>query len=171
LTSYEEKEHYQNHQNNSSDSDYRAFVQPVTNAVLQYFNNQHIGLDFGSGKDAAVVAVLKERGYQIHAYDPFFLPNFNWEYQKFDFITATEVVEHLHHPLQTFEKLRDALKPNGKLFLMTELLQTETSFANWYYKNDPTHVTFYSVKTIQWLADYLGFSEIITQKRLVVLGL
>lgn len=170
LTTEQEKAHYQNHENVSSNSGYRAFVKPVTNAVMQYFNNKHIGLDFGSGQDAAVVAILKEKGYQIHAFDPFFFPDIEWEEQKFDFITATEVIEHLHHPLQTFIKLRDVLKPNGKLFLMTELLQTEITFGEWYYKNDPTHVIFYSAKTLQWLADYLGFSKVTIQKRLVVMG-
>lgn len=170
LTTEQEKAHYLNHENVSSDLGYRAFVQPITNAVMQCFNNHQVGLDFGSGQDAAVVAILREKGYQIQAYDPFFFPDLNWKKHKFDFITATEVVEHLHHPLHTFKKLKEALKPNGKLFIMTELLPAETSFAHWYYKNDPTHVTFYSVKTMQWLADYLGFSKVTIQKRLVVMG-
>ncbi len=66
---------------------------------MQCFNNHQTGLDFGSGQDAAVVAILKEKGYQIQAYDPFFFPDLNWKKHKFDFITATEVVEHLQHPL------------------------------------------------------------------------
>jgi SAM-dependent methyltransferase len=171
LTLEGEKSHYQNHKNVSSDLGYRAFVQPLTDAVMHHFDNNHKGLDFGSGKDAAVVAVLRENGFQIDAYDPFFYPNKKWNQQQYDFITATEVVEHLHEPIQTFKELKNLLKPKGKLFLMTELYAPQLSFHQWYYKNDPTHVLFYSEKTMQWLADCLGFSRVTIQKRLVILDL
>jgi len=35
---------------------------------------------------------------------------------------------------------------------MTKLAPTKDRFANWYYKKDPTHVSFFSRSTFEWLA-------------------
>jgi hypothetical protein len=35
---------------------------------------------------------------------------------------------------------------------MTKLAQDPAAFAAWHYKNDPTHVCFFSVETWQWWA-------------------
>ena len=40
---------------------------------------------------------------------------------------------------------------------MTKLTDQVTDFANWHYKNDPTHVSFFSSKTFAYLAGRDGF--------------
>jgi 2-polyprenyl-3-methyl-5-hydroxy-6-metoxy-1,4-benzoquinol methylase len=89
--------------------------------------------------------VLSENGYQIALYDPFYHRNNHVLSEKYDFIFASEVVEHFHHPMSEFQRLFEMLRPNGKLYIMTFLFNEAVTekFENWYYKNDPTHVVIY----------------------------
>ncbi len=73
--------------------------------------------------------------------------------QSYDFITATEVVEHLHAPSTILPQLWTLLKPGGYLGLMTKLVRDQKAFTTWHYKNDLTHVCFFSTFTFEWLAD------------------
>jgi hypothetical protein len=36
---------------------------------------------------------------------------------------------------------------------MTKLVQDYEAFARWHYKNDDTHICFFSRSTFEWLAD------------------
>lgn len=72
--------------------------------------------------------------------------------QKYQFITATEVVEHLHKPRMELERLWRCLVPGGVLGIMTKLALEREEFARWHYKNDFTHVCFFSRTTFRWLA-------------------
>ena len=63
---------------------------------------------------------------------------------SYDFICATEVVEHLHRPGQDLERLWSLLRPGGWMGIMTKLVRDRASFDTWHYKNDPTHVCFFS---------------------------
>ena len=75
---------------------------------------------------------------------------------QYDFICATEVVEHLHHPGQELARLWALLGPGGWLGVMTKLVRDHAAFAGWHYKNDPTHVCFFSEMTWQWWARERG---------------
>ena len=59
------------------------------------------------------------------------------------------------------------LKKSSKLYLMTELYNEGIDFARWYYKNDPTHVFFYSQETFDWIKKEFGFSDVRVDKRLI----
>ena len=49
--------------------------------------------------------------------------------------------------------LLEMLKPAGWLGIMTRLVTDEVDFTQWYYKNDPTHVSFFSRETFRYLAE------------------
>ena len=51
---------------------------------------------------------------------------------------------------------------------MSELLPKDMSFNDWYYKNDPTHVIFYSEENLKWIKENVGFSEVRIDGRLIV---
>ena len=51
---------------------------------------------------------------------------------------------------------------------MTEPYHSGIDFGTWYYNNDPTHVFFYSLETLQWIKNEFGFSSLDVKKRLVV---
>ncbi len=48
------------------------------------------------------------------------------------------------------------LNPGGWLAIMTKLVRDREAFASWHYKNDPTHVCFFSRATWDWWADQHG---------------
>lgn len=96
--------------------------------------------------------MFREVGHTVALYDHFYAKNPAALQQTYDFITATEVVEHLHDPATILSQLWTLLKPGGYLGLMTKLVQDQEAFTTWHYKNDLTHVCFFSRATFEWLA-------------------
>lgn len=169
LPSQAEKERYQLHNNDIFDPRYREFVSPITNAIRKDFLSEDaIGLDFGAGEGSAITQVLKENNYQLNLYDPFFYPDKSVLNRTYDYIICCETMEHFHFPYKEFTLLKGLLKPYGKLYCMTHILRETISFPDWYYKNDPTHVFFYTEKTLYWIAESLGFKKVVIEDRLIV---
>lgn len=98
--------------------------------------------------------MFEEVGHSVALYDHFYAHHPTVLRHPYDFITATEVVEHLHKPAAILSQLWMLLKPSGHLGIMTKLIPDQKSFANWHYKNDPTHVCFFSRSTFEWLAHH-----------------
>ena len=71
------------------------------------------GLDFGCGPAPALAAMLEEGGCVMNLYDPFYRPDRGSLGQSYQFITATEVVEHLHRPGEELAALWEALEPGA----------------------------------------------------------
>ena len=96
--------------------------------------------------------MFQEVGHSMALFDHFYAHDRSVFQYQYDFITATEVLEHLHHPKMELNRLWGHLRPGGQLGIMTKLMPPPESFSDWHYKNDPTHVCFYSRATFQWLA-------------------
>ncbi|WP_373520733.1 class I SAM-dependent methyltransferase [Aquiflexum sp.] len=159
LSKKTEKKHYETHNNDVNDRRYQKFTSPISNYVLENFNTESVGLDFGSGTGPVISKVLQDSGYLINQYDPFFAPDPNALQIQYDFVISCEVIEHFYTPCKEFEVLKKLLKPNGKLICMTLLYKEDLDFENWYYKNDPTHVFFYSEKTVDFITDKFNFKS------------
>ena len=110
------------------------------------------GLDFGSGPGPTLSVMFQEAGHSMKLYDYFYARDLSVFKHHYDFITATEVLEHLHTPKKELLRLWEHLKPGGQLGLMTKLTPTSGKFSDWHYIKDPTHVCFYSHGTFKWLA-------------------
>lgn len=158
LNARDERERYLLHKEDRGDEGYRKFVTPLMNAILKHIPKAARGLDFGAGRIAVLASWLREFGYEIDIFDAYFAPDEKVFSRAYDFIVTCEVIEHLYQPLKDFERLRGCLKPQGQLFVQTELYREEILFDDWYYRRDPTHVGFYSSRTFAWLGDRLGFS-------------
>ena len=115
------------------------------------------GLDFGCGPGPLLAQMFTERGCVMETYDPIFQSRLPAGGARFDFVTLSEVAEHLFTPLADFRQLAGWLKPGGWLGIMTALTD-QVDFATWYYRRDPTHVVFYSRRSFEWLARSLSFS-------------
>lgn len=163
LSANEEKAVYDLHENSPHDLGYRRFLGRIFKPISQRLSRHSSGLDFGSGPGPTLSVMFEEAGHSMRIYDLFYAPDIQLLEQEYDFITATEVVEHLHHPRQELDRLWSCLKPNGLLGIMTKRVIDQEAFSRWHYKNDPTHVCFFSVGTFEWLANYWG-------ARLTVLG-
>ena len=164
-----EKAVYDLHENSPDDPHYRRFLNRLCAPMLSRLSPQSDGLDFGSGPGPTLSLMFAEAGHSITIYDPFYAPNPQALTQQYDSITATEVVEHLHRPRHELAQLWSCLRPNGLLGIMTKRVMSQAAFANWHYKNDPTHVCFFALETFEWLADHWGASLEILDKDIVLL--
>ena len=164
-----ERKRYELHTDDTADDGYRKFVDPIINSVMNDFGEQSSGLDFGAGTSAIISVILREKNYSIVNYDPYFHIYPELLTEKYDYISSCEVVEHFYHPYKEFKLLKSMLKKDGKMYIMTEPYNEGINFASWYYKNDPTHVFFYSKETFEWIKKEFGFSSIRVEKRLIVL--
>ena len=153
LTRIDEKAEYDKHENDSADQGYRKFLSRLSKPVNDYISEKSYGLDFGCGPGPTLSIMLREYGHTVDEYDIFYNDNQYVFNNKYDFITTSEVVEHLFNPKDVFAQLHDILKPSGILGIMTKRVLNVEGFANWHYKNDMTHVCFFSVKTFEWIAN------------------
>lgn len=166
-----EKSRYLQHLNDVDDTRFQDFVSPITDRVLEGFNSAHKGLDFGAGHAPVISHMLQQHGFCIESYDPLFFDVPELLQQSYDYICSCEVIEHFHHPAESFALLTRLLKPKGKLFCMTELYHEGIDFHRWNYKNDPTHVFMYHKNTISYIADKYGFTLPEINNRLVAFSL
>ncbi len=171
LSAAEERAEYDLHQNAVHDPGYRRFLSRLATPLLQRLPQAARGLDFGCGPGPALAAMLAEAGCEVSLYDVFYHPDESALQGDYDFISATEVVEHLHQPGDELARLWSLLRPGGWLGVMTKLVRDPEAFGGWHYKNDPTHVSFFSRETWQWWGrrvgaqpEFLGADVILLQK-------
>ncbi len=145
---------YNLHRNSPDDPAYRRFLGRLLHPLNQKLAPASEGLDFGSGPGPALPAMFSELGHKMSHYDLYFTPDLSVFSKKYDFISATEVIEHLRRPRQELDTLWSLLRTGGWLGIMTKLALDETAFSRWHYKNDPTHILFFSRATFQWLAKH-----------------
>lgn len=169
-TAQVEAEQYALHENDPADPRYRAFLRQLTDPLLARLAPGAQGLDFGCGPGPAIRPMLAEAGFAVADYDPSFAPDEAALSRRYDFVTATEVVEHFHHPLQAFMQLDGLLRPGGWLGVMTLLLREDVDFTTWYYVRDPTHVAFYRPRTLRWIAARFGWSLTTDGVRVALFG-
>lgn len=147
-----EKAVYDLHENEVTDPGYRRFLAGLAEPLLERLSPGQQGLDFGCGPGPALAAMLREDGHAVALYDPFYFDNPQVLKRQYDFVCATEVVEHFHDPQRAFALLFDLLRPGGWLGLMTWQLTPERDFGGWSYIRDETHVCFYGRETFEYLA-------------------
>jgi hypothetical protein len=152
LTSSEEKARYDLHRNSPNDTGYRAFLNRIFIPLQQRLAPGSSGLDFGSGPSPTLSLLFTAAGHSMAIFDRFYEPDPRAFVRRYDFITATEVVEHLRQPKKELDLLWSCLEPGGWLGIMTRPAVEREKFSTWHYKNDRTHVCFFSEATFSWLA-------------------
>lgn len=161
--SYEdERLRYTKHNNDVNDDGYREFVRPLMEEILQRQDSQDWGLDYGAGTGPVLTTLLREQDFQIELYDPFFWPETSVLERTYDYIFACEVIEHFRNPRKEFLHFRELLKPSGHLYVMTLSYEPGMDFENWHYRRDPTHISFYSQKTFDYLAEAFEFQCLVS---------
>ena len=147
-----EKREYDKHQNSQNDAGYRKFLSRLFIPVNKQLPSGSHGLDFGSGPGPVLSLMFEEAGHHVSLYDPFYAPDKESLGKLYDFVTASEVVEHFHYPERSLSLLWSLVTSGGWLGIMTKLALDREAFSTWHYKNDPTHVCFFSKTTMEWLA-------------------
>tara|TARA_B100000749_G_scaffold226430_1_gene182001 strand:- start:11035 stop:11730 length:696 start_codon:yes stop_codon:yes gene_type:complete len=169
MSPHDEKFRYDSHKNGEINENYLDFLRPVMrvsgdflglDAPLQV-------LDYGCG-EGRPFQILFPHHWETSHYDPFYFPESSLLERKYDWITCTEVVEHFYHPARDWKTLVGLLKPGGLLSVMTGLYNDSIHFSDWWYIKDPTHVCFYSLQTMQWIADRYQLEMIYNKNNIVL---
>lgn len=149
----DEKAVYDQHENNPEDPGYRRFLNRLAAPLAERLVSPPLtGLDFGCGPGPTLSVMLAELGYNMAIYDLYFAHDPAVLDRQYDFVTCTEAIEHFYTPAKEWGLLIGMVKPGGWLGLMTKLATDADAFAQWHYKNDPTHVSFFSRETFRYLA-------------------
>ena len=152
LRAQDEKAQYDLHQNDPQDLSCRKLLSQLFDPLTRKVPPPATGLDYGSGPGPTLSGMLEEAGYDMQIYDIFFAPAPLVLARRYDFISCTEVVEHLHHPGRVLTELFASLQPGGWLCIMTRLTTSRSAFIKGHYRRDPTHVCFFSRASFGYLA-------------------
>ena len=158
LSTEDERAVYDLHENDPNDAGYRRFLSRMTDPLLERIPKGASGLDFGCGPGPTLSVMLEEAGCRMTLFDPFYAVDEKVLSGTYDFITLTEVIEHLHAPERELSRLCTLLAPRGILGIMTKLVKDRDAFSSWHYIRDPTHVAFYSKETFLWIASRFGLA-------------
>ncbi|WP_440903038.1 class I SAM-dependent methyltransferase [Catenovulum sp. SX2] len=173
LSAQAEKAEYDKHDNSIADLGYQKFLSR-TWAPLKARLNQQVpadiqGLDFGCGEGAVLSQMAKADGFSVLNYDLYYFPQTEVLQRKYQFITATEVIEHIADAHSVWSLLDRLLDNQGVLAVMTKRVLDTQAFATWHYKNDLTHICFYSEFTFAYLASKFNWTFEIIDKDVVFL--
>ena len=166
-----EKALYDLHQNQTDDPGYWRFLSRLATPLFARLPPAANGLDYGCGPGPALAEILRAAGHTVQLFDPIYANDLEHLNNTYQFITCTEVVEHFRQPRQEFDRLFGMLQADGWLAIMTKLVIDADAFSRWHYKNDPTHIAFFSQPTFAWLArhydcrvEFVGKDVIILQR-------
>lgn len=155
----DEKAIYDYHCNDPMDQGYRQFLEQLTKPLAKLLARKFPDqppltlLDYGSGPGPTLHKLLSHLNIDGQYYDPIYAPQQERLTKSYDVVTATEVIEHFHQPSDDFDLLLgQLLTPTGLLATMTKPAVAAEEFPNWHYKNDITHVSFYSEDTYRYIA-------------------
>ena len=118
LSESEEVDRYLMHNNDPSDSGYRTFLSRLWNDLRPGLGSGATGLDFGCGPGPALAQMMREDGFEVSIYDPYFFPDRSVLERRYDFVTCTETAEHLRSPLTEFRLIDSLLVCDGQFGVM-----------------------------------------------------
>ncbi len=155
LSPDEEKARYDLHENDIHDPGYQNFLKQLSQPLIEHIGPPpQRGLDFGCGPGPALAHMLESYGYDMTLYDPYYEPRPEALSDIYDFVTCTEVMEHLYQPAREWKVLLSLVKPGGWLGFMTKLVDDPAAFPDMHYISDQTHVCFFSRQTFKFLAKH-----------------
>ncbi len=154
----EEKERYLEHDNTLENEGYvKMFNDFISRAVNPFVGSPGQVLDYGCGPEPVLGELLLRMGFQVEVFDPFFYPQKKLEKESFDLITCTEVLEHISKAADFWGMVFSLLRPGGLLAIMTHFHPDWEEFPGWWYHRDPTHITFYNRRTLDWITENMPF--------------
>jgi SAM-dependent methyltransferase len=165
-----EKSQYDHHQNSFQNQGYVDYLKNFLDEEVLPVKDTGIALDFGSGPGPVLYELMKGHFTEVRHYDPFYHPDESYIDVKFDVITSTEVVEHFSDPLKEFSHLKELLKDEGYLFIMTNFRTMDLDeFLTWWYRRDSTHISFYHLKTFEEICSKTGLKIVSHNKKNVII--
>jgi hypothetical protein len=166
-----EKSQYDMHENSFDSLGYvKMFEDFIEKAITPYEENIKNALEFGCGSGPVLAELLSRKGINVDKYDLYFYPEKVYEGKSYDLISSTEVFEHLQKPLEILEMLVEHTNNNGYIVLMTKFPpKDDEEFLAWWYRRDPTHISFFTPQSFEVMAKKVGLKVLKTiDKNIVV---
>ncbi|OJF77580.1 MAG: hypothetical protein BKP49_00945 [Treponema sp. CETP13] len=188
LSPPEQKKRYLYHNNDINDPGYKKFlmdfIQPILDEASQNCSiiQKPITriIDYGCGpikietlsnlncifqalveKSNSDNQTLFASDCELLQWDPFFSPNPIALKDPADLVCCLEVVEHFENSKDDFEYLAKACKVGGIVVIGTMLVpDKDEDFKKWWYKNDATHVSFYSLESLKQCGINVGLQYV-----------
>jgi SAM-dependent methyltransferase len=161
------EKHYKDQHSNTFDwmKEANGFMESLRNMGSAVPLMSQSILDYGSGSGLLSEA-FRKIGFKVDGYEPMLHGEFNRESysETYDVIILNEVIEHLEDINKTLDIIYNLMAANGVVFIKTLLTDQiindpknfEESFKRWWYKDDPTHISFFSFLTIEYLCNDRG---------------
>lgn len=146
-----EKARYLTHNNDVNNESYLKYLDKLFSKMNALEGDI---LDFGCGPEKGLESLVEKKGLRnlfVDSYDPIFFPKIS-KNKKYDFVYASETLEHFYQPTVEIENILNLLKPGGVWAVGTNLSDNE-NLEKWWYTNDPTHVAFYNQKTFSYISN------------------
>ncbi len=166
-----EKRQYDTHQNSLENEGYVTMLNNFIDTAVMPFIKSGNALDYGSGPEPVLQSLLRQRGFDVAIYDPYYANDQNVFVKDYDLITSTEVFEHFYSPLNAIERIVKRLKKAGYIAIMTQFKPNDqATFLQWWYRRDATHVSFYTLDSFRIIEEKFGLIRRYTNhKNLLVL--
>ena len=128
-----------------------------TNYAISFFNSvpyplarklKH--LDYGGGS-GIMASKLREHGWNSPSYDPYY-EHSTRPTEKYNLITAIEVVEHALDIRKTFKDIISLLTKDGMILFSTQLANKSTDISWWYIGARNGHISILSKDSLKLLA-------------------
>ncbi|MCX9085723.1 MAG: class I SAM-dependent methyltransferase [Candidatus Methanoperedens sp.] len=149
LSLLDEEARYNLHNNTILNEGYVNNFNEIISLVRKYCPDLNSILDYGCGPGPVLSELLKINGFNCDIYDPIFFPD--RPDRTYDLVISTEVFEHFRNVKTELKKVLSLISPGGYLVVMTLLHDPVTNFEDWWYHSDPTHISFFSRKTFEWI--------------------
>ena len=163
LTSEQERDRYLLHNNTPDDRGYVRYLERVIQElIIPHLDSNAVVLDFGSGPVPVLSRMLQDGGFHVVSYDKYFAADESYTEHRYDGIILLEVLEHIIDPVTLLQHLHRLLVDEGCLIIRTQLVPGR--FTEWWYKEDRTHVSFFSERTIPLLASRCGYELEVLEK-------
>ncbi len=161
LSENEQKKRYELHNNDLKNEGYKKFLLDFIMPVLDFVkNNYQISenftiFDFGSGVKPCLCELLERfitsgfipENTKIYKYDKFFSPEKN--FVASDLCVSLETIEHFDNLNEDLLNLSSCVKSGGFLAVGTNLIPDSPEFEKWWYKEDKTHVCFFTLEALK----------------------
>lgn len=165
-----EKSRYLEHNNSTLSEGYKHFLYNLIDPIKQNQMLSDKGLDFGCGPYPMMSKLLKAEGYNIDDYDPYFSDmKIDYNKDRYKFIVLCEVIEHFSNPKLELERIKTLLGDEGTLYIQTSILSEDIDFKTWWYKDDITHVSFFSEPTFKFICKHFNLKRVDSNHKNVII--
>jgi hypothetical protein len=170
ISNSDERGRYDLHDNDIESDGYKYFLNRLVIPMQKLIPNKNsLGLDFGEGCNPILRGLFAEAGLKnMDGFDPFYNNDLDVFNRRYDFISCSEVLEHINNPSVDISRLITLLNVKGILGISTGLYGSQIDFKSWYYINDITHINIFTDKTVQFLAKMFNLEVKLLAKDLFI---